>query len=338
MENENYEKEIKQALTIQKDPSPDDPQVQKIQEVTEKVIDTLSQTIVGQKQNIRWLWGNLLLGGHVLLEGVPGLGKTLLVRSLSQLIDAECHRIQFTPDLMPSDVTGNKVFDMQTGQFTTRKGPIFTNMLLADEINRTPPKTQAALLEAMEEKQVTIDGESFPLPKLFFVVATQNPIEYEGTYVLPEAQLDRFSMKLLVDYPDPKDEEDLLKSHQIQERKEHQIASLVTVEEVLTYRQMLNQVTVSTSVIQYLLSLIEKTRNHPKLILGASPRASLNVLALSKVEALMDGRNYVTPDDVKSVVKPSLRHRIILQPDGELEGWKTDDILEEILESTMVPR
>lgn len=338
MENENHEKEITQAITINQDDPQVEKEVEKIQEVTEEVIKVLSQTIVGQNQNIRWLWGNLLLGGHVLLEGVPGLGKTLLVRSLSQLIDAECHRIQFTPDLMPSDVTGNKVFDMQTGQFSYRKGPIFTNILLADEINRTPPKTQAALLEAMEERQVTMDGESFSLPTLFFVVATQNPIEYEGTYILPEAQLDRFSMKLLIDYPNTKDEEALLKSYRIHEQREQQISSFITIEDVLSYRQVLDQITVSSSVIQYLLTIIEKTRHHPKVVLGASPRAGLNLLALSKVEAMMDGRSYVTPDDVKYVVKPSLRHRILLQPDGELEGWNTDDILEEILESTVVPR
>lgn len=312
--------------------------VLKIQKVSEEIIDSLSQAVMGQTTNIRYLWESLLIGGHVLLEGVPGLGKTLLVRSLAQVIDGQYSRVQFTPDLMPSDVTGNKVFDLQTGRFSYRKGPIFTHVLLADEINRTPPKTQAALLEAMEERQVTIDGESFPLPELFFVVATQNPIEYEGTYVLPEAQLDRFSTKLLVDYPDQEAEEKLLVTHRFDERREKDLSAIITIDELLFFRQVLEEVTVSSSVIQYVLSILTATRSHPKISLGASPRAGLSLLALSKAEAVVNGRTYVTPDDIKVVLKPSLRHRVLLQPDGELEGWNTDDILEEILESIVVPR
>lgn len=312
--------------------------VSKIQAISEKVIGALSQAVIGQDTNIRFLWESLLIGGHVLLEGVPGLGKTLLVRSFAQVIDGDCSRVQFTPDLMPSDVTGNKVFDLQTGRFTYRKGPIFTNVLLADEINRTPPKTQAALLEAMEERQVTIDGESFPLSEPFFVVATQNPIEYEGTYVLPEAQLDRFSTKLLVDYPDRQAEEQLLMTHRLNERREKELSPIIATSELLSFRKVLEQVTVSSSVIRYVLSILTATRTHPKIRLGASPRAGLSLLSLSKAEAVIHGRTYVTPDDVKSVLKPSLRHRLLLQPDGELEGWNTDDILEEIAESIVVPR
>lgn len=332
MENSNAKKE--QALSMVTDGK----QLSRLQQITEKVIDSLDQTIVGQKENIRCLWNGLLIGGHVLLEGVPGLGKTLSVRALSQVIDGGLNRVQFTPDLMPSDVTGNKVYDMQTGQFLYQKGPIFSHILLADEINRTPPKTQAALLEAMEERQVTIDGESFALPELFFVVATQNPVDYEGTYVLPEAQLDRFSMKLLIDYPEEKAEISLLTTHQINERREKDLATLITIEELLSFRPLFDQVTISDEVIQYLLSIIKTTRHHPKIALGASPRAGLNLLSLCKVEAAMNGREYITPDDVKYMVKPSLRHRILLKPDGELEGWHTDDILEEIVEGTVVPR
>lgn len=312
--------------------------VSKIQEISSKVIDALSQAVIGQDTNIRFLWESLLIGGHVLLEGVPGLGKTLLVRSFAQVIDGDCSRVQFTPDLMPSDVTGNKVFDLQTGRFTYRKGPIFTNVLLADEINRTPPKTQAALLEAMEEGQVTIDGESFPLPEPFFVVATQNPIEYEGTYVLPEAQLDRFSTKLLVDYPNRQAEEQLLMTHRLNERREEELSPIIAANELLSFRKVLEQVTVSSPVIQYILSILAATRSHPKIRLGASPRAGLSLLSLSKAEAVIHGRVYVTPDDVKTVLKPCLRHRLLLQPDGELEGWNTDEILEEIAESIVVPR
>ncbi|WP_089969038.1 AAA family ATPase [Lihuaxuella thermophila] len=299
---------------------------------------TMSQSVLGQQENIRILWASLLIGGHVLLEGVPGLGKTLMVRSLAQVIDGTSARIQFTPDLMPSDVTGTKVFDLQSGRFSFRKGPIFTNILLADEINRTPPKTQAALLEAMEEKQVTIDGDTFALPPLFLVVATQNPIEHEGTYLLPEAQLDRFAVKLMVGYPDEEQEMFLLSTHQLDERREKKLQPVVSINDLLHIRTELEQIAVEPAVMQYLLSIVRATRKHPKVALGASPRAGLTLLSLAKAEAAMNGRAFVTPDDIKGMVKPALRHRLILHPDGELEGWKADDILDEILQATVVPR
>lgn len=333
---ERQEKQVSRELLLQEGSLSD--HIHQIQRVSEEVIGTISCAVMGQQTNIRYLWQSVLIGGHVLLEGVPGLGKTLLVRSLAQVIDGKCSRIQFTPDLMPSDVTGNKIFDLQTGRFSYRKGPIFTNVLLADEINRTPPKTQAALLEAMEEQQVTIDGETFQLPELFFVVATQNPIEYEGTYVLPEAQLDRFSTKLVIDYPDEEEEKRLLTTHHFRERREKDLSVILTIDELLSYRQVLEEVTVSESVVEYVLSVVTATRSHPKVALGASPRAGISLLALSKAEAVMNGRTYVTPDDIKMVVKPSLRHRLLLQPDGELEGWNADEILDEILESVVVPR
>lgn len=310
----------------------------RIQTVTDEIIYNLSKSVIGQEENIRLLWASLLVGGHALLEGVPGLGKTLMVRSLSQVIDCRCTRVQFTPDLMPSDVTGTKVFDLQSGRFSFRKGPIFTHILLADEINRTPPKTQAALLEAMEEKQVSIDGETYALPSLFFVVATQNPIEYEGTYALPEAQLDRFAVKLILDYPEESNENELLLTHQLNERREKRLRPLISVDEILQLRSELEQITVEPSVVHYLMQIIRATRKHPKVALGASPRAGLGVLSLSKAEAAMNGRTFVTPDDIKRMVKPALRHRLILHPDGELEGWKADDILDEIIQSTVVPR
>ncbi|SEN31578.1 MoxR-like ATPase [Lihuaxuella thermophila] len=309
-----------------------------IQAVTEQVMRTMSQSVLGQQENIRILWASLLIGGHVLLEGVPGLGKTLMVRSLAQVIDGTSARIQFTPDLMPSDVTGTKVFDLQSGRFSFRKGPIFTNILLADEINRTPPKTQAALLEAMEEKQVTIDGDTFALPPLFLVVATQNPIEHEGTYLLPEAQLDRFAVKLMVGYPDEEQEMFLLSTHQLDERREKKLQPVVSINDLLHIRTELEQIAVEPAVMQYLLSIVRATRKHPKVALGASPRAGLTLLSLAKAEAAMNGRAFVTPDDIKGMVKPALRHRLILHPDGELEGWKADDILDEILQATVVPR
>lgn len=278
----------------------------------------------------------MLSGGHVLLEGVPGIGKTFAVRSLAQLIDGECRRVQFTPDLMPSDLTGTKVYDMQTGHFTFRRGPVFTNILIADEINRTPPKTQSALLEAMEEKQVSLDGETHSLPSFFFVVATQNPIEHEGTYPLPEAQLDRFAVKILMKYPSPVDESKLLtKHHQI---KKNELKPIIHWEEILTMRETLDEVRVEPVVIEYLMRIIQATRDHLKVILGASPRAGLTTLSLAKTEAAINGRSFVTPDDVKKWVKPTLAHRLVLEPDGEWEGWNAYDILDEILDEIPVPR
>ncbi|MBA4543876.1 MoxR family ATPase [Thermoactinomyces sp. CICC 10521] len=301
-------------------------------------MQAINQVVLGQEENIRFLWASFLVGGHVLLEGVPGLGKTLLVRTLARIVDCSCSRLQFTSDLMPSDVTGTKVYDMQSGKFTFRKGPIFADILIADEINRTPPKTQSALLEAMEEKQITIDGETYTLSPLFFVAATQNPIEYEGTYSLPEAQLDRFAVKLVVDYPEEKEEEQLLAGHRIGGREEITLKPIVGMEEILAIRNDLEQISVDPSVVQYLLQMLRATRRHPKVMLGASPRAGLAILSLSKAEAAMSGRTFVTPDDVKRLIKPALRHRILLYPEGELEGWKADDVLAEIMEASMVPR
>jgi MoxR-like ATPase len=310
----------------------------RIQTVTNQILNAFRESVIGQEENLRFLWAGMLVGGHVLLEGVPGLGKTLMVRSLAQLINCQCRRIQFTPDLMPSDVTGTKVYDLQSGRFTTRKGPIFTDLLIADEINRTPPKTQAALLEAMEERQASIDGETLPLSPIFFVVATQNPVEYEGTYMLPEAQVDRFAMKLVIDYPEEAEEAELLLSHTIGQKREEHLKPVTGVEEILEMRRSLDQISVKREVAAYLLNIVRATRKHPKVALGASPRAGLSLLSLSKAEAAMNGRDYVTPDDIKRVAKPTLRHRIHLHPDGELEGWKADDILDEILETVPVPR
>ncbi|WP_309485183.1 MoxR family ATPase [Thermoactinomyces daqus] len=312
--------------------------VDRIQKVSEQAMQAINQVVLGQEENIRFLWASFLVGGHVLLEGVPGLGKTLLVRTLARIVDCSCSRLQFTSDLMPSDVTGTKVYDMQSGKFTFRKGPIFADILIADEINRTPPKTQSALLEAMEEKQITIDGETYTLSPLFFVAATQNPIEYEGTYSLPEAQLDRFAVKLVVDYPEEKEEEQLLAGHRIGGREEITLKPIVGMEEILAIRNDLEQISVDPSVVQYLLQMLRATRRHPKVMLGASPRAGLAILSLSKAEAAMSGRTFVTPDDVKRLIKPALRHRILLYPEGELEGWKADDVLAEIMEASMVPR
>lgn len=264
--------------------------VNRIAETTERVLGQLKFAVLGSSLNLRLLWANLLTGGHVLLEGVPGLGKTLMVRSLAKTVDAAFARIQFTPDLMPADVTGTKVYDPQSGRFSFKRGPVFTHLLLADEINRTPPKTQAALLEAMEEGQVSIDGESIPLPSPFFVVATQNPLEYEGTYPLPEAQLDRFSVKLIVDYPGEEEEVALLREHRLSVGREARLEKVVGAEELLALREEVDRIIVEESVLRYIASIIRNTRQDPRIALGGSPRAGLSLLTLSRALAAMDGR------------------------------------------------
>nr|WP_260507650.1 MoxR family ATPase [Brevibacillus agri] len=303
------------------------------------MLQQMEKELVGQRQNIRLLVAALLAGGHVLLEGVPGIGKTKMVRTLSGLIGGESRRIQFTPDMMPSDIIGHVVFNMQDNRFETIKGPVFANLLLADEINRTPPKTQAALLEAMEEGQVTIHGVTYPLPEPFFVVATQNPVEYEGTYVLPEAQLDRFLFKLTMQYPSHESEKQILVQHVRhtggQEAKQAPICSL---DDILEQRRKLQDVVVDDSIFEYITTLIRKTRETKRLLLGASSRAGIAVLLASKAWALLDGREYVTPDDVKMVARPALRHRLILSPQVELEGGTSDHIIEETLAAIPVPR
>ncbi|SFS60910.1 AAA family ATPase [Marininema halotolerans] len=305
---------------------------------SEEVLKQLGQAVDGQQVQLRHLWSAMLTGGHVIVEGVPGLGKTLMARALGTVVDASFARIQFTPDLMPSDVTGTQVFEGNTGSFRFKQGPLFSQIVLADEINRTPPKTQAALLEAMEEGQVSVDGEPVSLPQPFFVIATQNPVEYEGTYPLPEAQLDRFAMKLVVDYPNEEDELRILRSHHFVQRREQRVAPLITPKELLRFRDWMDQIHAEESVLRYIAAIIRETREHPQIMLGASPRAGISLLSLSRASAAMDGRDYVTPDDVKGLVEPVLRHRLLLKPDAELEGMDADDLIREILRSVSVPR
>lgn len=307
-----------------------------------KLSQALSKTVVGQTALVRQLLVALLCGGHVILEGVPGTGKTLLVKVLAQLVQADFRRIQLTPDILPSDILGINIFDLNTRSFSLKRGPIFTEILLADEINRTPPKTQAALLEAMEEQQVTLDGESLPLPDLFWVIATQNPLEFEGTYPLPEAQLDRFLFKLVVDYPEPKAERQMLMNAQAgqQTRRQDlsQLSPLMTVEEVLRSRQAVRQVQVTDALVDYLLNLVQKSRQHPDLSLGASPRSAVAWLQASKAHAWLNGRDYVTPDDIKVIAPPLLRHRIMLRPEAQLDGLQADGIITSLLGQVAVPR
>ncbi|BAY08554.1 AAA family ATPase [Calothrix sp. NIES-2098] len=302
----------------------------------------LNQIIVGQSNLVQQLIVAMLAGGHIILEGVPGTGKTLLVKVLAQLIQAEFRRIQLTPDVLPSDITGTNIFDLNSRSFTLKKGPVFTEVLLADEINRTPPKTQAALLEAMEEMQVTLDGESLPLPELFWVIATQNPLEFEGTYPLPEAQLDRFLFKLAVDYPDRAAEKQMLLNRQAgfaaRRGDIDRLKPLATVNEILQARQAVKEVKVSETIIDYLLALVKTSRQHPELALGASPRAAGAWLQTSQAAAWLEGRNFVTPDDIKAVASPLLRHRLILKPEAMLDGLQIDAVIASVINQVPVPR
>ncbi|MBU3750872.1 MAG: MoxR family ATPase [Mycobacterium sp.] len=300
----------------------------------------IGKAVVGQDPVVSGLMIALLCRGHVLLEGVPGVAKTLLVRALAAALQLDLKRVQFTPDLMPGDVTGSLVYDARTAAFTFREGPVFTNLLLADEINRTPPKTQAALLEAMEERQVSVDGEPQPLPDPFIVAATQNPIEYEGTYRLPEAQLDRFLLKLTVGLPSRDQEVAILHrhAHGFDPRDLAAIRPVAGQAELAAGREAVRQVLVAEEILGYVVDIAAATRNSPSLQLGVSPRGATALLSTARSWAWLTGRSYVTPDDVKAMARSTLRHRIALRPEAELEGATADGVLDGILSSVPVPR
>ncbi len=302
------------------------------------LLEKYEQRIIGQNRNLRLLLSSILVGGHVLLEGVPGTGKTQMVRTLATLLGGNFNRIQFTPDLLPSDITGSMVYNMKEGNFYTLKGPIFTNVLLADEINRTPAKTQAALLESMEEKQLTIQGETYTLPNPFFVVATQNPVEFEGTYPLPEAQQDRFMFKLKVEFPSHEDEMNIVKQMMESSLQTEDPEPALDIEAFLQIRQDIQKITLSDSLYDYIMQMVRKTRDTDAIIHGASTRAGIAIANVSKAWAYLAGRGYVTPDDVKVVARPALRHRIILAPHMEMEGATNDQIIQDIVGAVPVPR
>ncbi|WP_372437911.1 AAA family ATPase [Cellulomonas wangleii] len=302
----------------------------------------VARAVVGQDAAVTGLIIALLCRGHVLLEGVPGVAKTLLVRSLSGALSLGTKRVQFTPDLMPGDVTGSLVYDARTAEFSFREGPVFTNLLLADEINRTPPKTQASLLEAMEERQVTVDGVPRALPDPFVVVATQNPVEYEGTYPLPEAQLDRFLLKLLLPLPERADEVEVLARHAAgfdpRDLAAAGLRAVAGADDLARARAEVARVQVGPEVLGYVVDVCRATRTSPSLSLGVSPRGATALLATSRAWAWLSGRDYVTPDDVQALAHPTLRHRVQLRPEAEIEGVTTESVLDTVLASVPVPR
>jgi MoxR-like ATPase len=309
-------------------------------ELCEAVLDELERAVVGKRAALTLILTTVLARGHVLIEDLPGMGKTLIARSFAAALGLRFNRVQFTPDLLPADLLGSTIYDMRSGQFDFRRGPIFTNLLMADEINRTPPKTQAALLEAMEERQVSVDGEPRPLPDPFIVAATQNPIEYEGTYRLPEAQLDRFLLKLTVPLPSRDQEVAILSRHAqgFDPRNLAAIRPVAGVAELAAGRDGVSRVLVADEVMGYIVDIVTATRNSPSLQLGVSPRGATALLATARSWAWLTGRGYVTPDDVKAMARSTLRHRIGLRPEAELEGATTDGVLDGILSSVPVPR
>ncbi len=302
------------------------------------IVDEVEHAIVGKKEVLEQVMVGILAGGHILFEDYPGLAKTLIARSFAQTLGLDFKRIQFTPDLLPSDITGSHIFDRNTGEFTLVVGPIFAHIILADEINRATPKTQSALLEAMQESQVTIDGESHPLPPPFIVIATQNPIEYEGTFPLPEAQLDRFMMRLDVGYPDLDGEVEILRRRRERKVDEIELSPVSNTEELLAMRAAVEEVFVEPDVETYIVSLVSKTRTDSNVYVGASPRGSLALLKLARAHAALAGRDYVLPDDVKEFAVPALAHRLILSPELWSKRITAIDVVESILRRVPVPK
>jgi MoxR-like ATPase len=311
--------------------------VQWVASQTDQVIQEVERAIVGKRQVLEKVMAAFLAGGHVLMEDYPGLAKTLIANSFAAALGMTFRRIQFTPDLLPGDITGGYVYDRSEGRFVLRQGPIFANLILADEINRASPRTQSALLEAMQEHQVTLEGETMQLPQPFIVIATQNPIEYEGTFPLPEAQLDRFIVKLSVGYPSPEEEQEVLRRRRERRQDDFNLSAVFGAEGLLEMRQVVETVHVEPDLERYIVELVGKTRDHHQVAVGASPRGTLALLKLSRAWAAMHGRSYVLPDDVKLFARPALVHRLILEPDLWTTPQAADRILNEVLQHAVVP-
>jgi len=307
-----------------------------VKQIADRVINNVEKVIIGKHEEVRQALIALLCQGHVLIEDVPGVGKTMLAKSLAKSIGCQFKRIQFTPDLLPSDVTGISIYNQKTQEFEFRPGPIITQILLADEINRATPKTQSALLEAMEERQITVDGVTYPMPKPFLVLATQNPVEYEGTFPLPEAQLDRFLMRISLGYPSRSDEANIL-THQQYRHPIEELTQAVDVEELRAAQEAVKQVYVDPLIKDYIVNIVDATRHHGEVYLGASPRGALALFKTGQVRALLDGRDYVAPDDIKNLAIPTLGHRIIVSPAARIKNVNARDIVAEILNQVAVP-
>ena len=314
--------------------------VSKVQNMALTLKNEVNKIIVGQEEMLDQMIIAMLSDGHILLEGVPGIAKTLAAKMLSNAIDIDFSRIQFTPDLMPTDVLGTSVFNMKNSEFSFKKGPIFSNIVLIDEINRSPAKTQSALFEVMEEQQVTIDGKTYKMQAPFLVIATQNPVEQEGTYKLPEAQLDRFLFKIRLEYPNTTEEIQILKKfrNDFKQTQTSRVQAVVSAEDIAACKEIIEQVHIKDELIEYIAKIVNYTRNNGDLFLGASPRASLAIMNTAKTHAAVNGRDFVTPDDIRAMCFPVLNHRIILNPDKEMEGIIEDDVINEIIEKIEVPR
>ena len=312
----------------------------KLQERIFQIKTQLQKVIVGQKEMMDLLLIALLSDGHVLIEGVPGVAKTVTAKLLAKTIKVDFSRIQFTPDLMPSDILGTSVFNVKTSDFEFKKGPIFSNMVLIDEINRAPAKTQAALFEVMEEKQITMDGTQYKMTAPFMVLATQNPIEQEGTYRLPEAQLDRFLFKIVVEYPNAEEELEIVTREQAlkNEQKVDQIEAIISASEIIDFRKLVQEVSIEANLLKYITNIVVNTRSNSLLYLGASPRASIAILSAAKAFAATEGRDFVTPEDVKRAAIPVLEHRVIVTPEREMEGVTSKQIIQQIIEAVEIPR
>ncbi|MFZ2957501.1 MAG: MoxR family ATPase [Candidatus Ozemobacteraceae bacterium] len=317
-------------------------EISQVKELLGQMRAEIRKVIVGQEKVVDLILQALLIRGHVLIEGVPGTAKTLTVKTISRIIGADFRRLQMTPDLMPSDVVGTTIYDSKIGEFRVQKGPIFSDLVLVDEINRAPAKTQSALLECMEERQVTIEGNRFDMSPIFMVLATQNPLEYEGTYPLPEAQLDRFIFKILISYPEGSEENQVLERFEAGFRaddlKSVNLSTIATVETVRSCQEAIKQVKTKPGIIDYITGIVRLTRTWNDFLVGGGVRSSIGLHMASKAVALMDGRDYVTPDDVKSIVFPVMRHRIILKPEAEIEGITPDDALKAVVGQVKVPR
>jgi len=313
-----------------------------VREFKDKLKDQIAKVIIGQDTAVDLMLVGLLTEGHILLEGPPGTAKTLLAQTFSNSLSLDFGRIQFTPDLMPGDVIGTNLFDFQTNKFNLTKGPIFTDLLLADEINRTPPKTQSALLQAMSERLITIDGQTHDLGAGFMVIATQNPIEQQGTYPLPEAQLDRFLFKHILDYPSREEELKIVALHghrtTIPDLKKMGLTAIADLDALLQIRSFISSITLNKDIISYVVDVIRETRKNPSLQYGGSPRAANMLTSAARAYAVLSGRDYVIPDDIKYLAKPALRHRVVLSPGAEIEGLKSDQIIDQILEQVEAPR